>query len=105
MRNIFKIITASAVVLQLVACSSSPLTPDSRAVQSPWALSSTSSANAQAWNHYKLPGKAPSQFEYVVEEGRDAIAAKAQSSASMLRQVMRVEPAALGQIKFSWKLP
>ncbi len=58
-----------------------------------------------AWRHFRLPGKTPSQFEYVVEEGRDAVAAKAQSSASMLRQVMRVEPAALGRIKFSWKLP
>ena len=40
-----------------------------------------------------------------VEEGRVAIAAKAQSSASMLRQVMKVEPEALGRIRFSWKLP
>ena len=79
--------------------------PDSRAVQSPWALLSTSSTNAQAWTHYKLPGKTPSLFDYELEDGRDAIAAKAQSSASMLRQVMRVEPAALGHIKFSWKLP
>jgi len=105
MYSIFKIITTCAIFLQLVACGSAALAPDSRAVQSPWALSSVGSANAQAWSHYKLPGKTPSRFEYVVEEGRDAIAAKAQSSASMLRQVMRVEPAALGRIKFSWKLP
>ena len=52
-----------------------------------------------------MPGKTPSQFDYVLVDGRDAIAAKAQSSASMLRQVMKVEPATLGRIKFSWKLP
>lgn len=105
MQNICKFIIASAAVLQLAACGAVSLSADRRAVQSPWALSSVGSANAQAWSHYKLPGKTPSRFEYVVEEGRDAIAAKAQSSASMLRQVLRVEPAALGRIKFSWKLP
>ena len=105
MHRIFKIITACAAVLQLAGCGSASLAPANRAIQSPWALSSVGSANANAWSHYKLPGKTPSQFDYVVEEGRDAIAAKAQSSASMLRQMMRVEPAALGRIKFSWKLP
>ena len=94
-----------AAVLQLAACGSLPFSPDSRAVQSPWALKSNANAHAQAWSHYKLPGKTPSQFEYVLDEGRDAIVAKAQSSASMLRQVMKVEPAALGRIRFSWKLP
>ena len=105
MCSIFKIVTLCAVVLQLVACGSASLAPDSRAVQSPWALSSIGNANAQAWSHYKLPGKTPSQFQYELVDGRDAISAKAQSSASMLRQIMRVEPAALGRIKFSWKLP
>ena len=105
MYSILKILTASVIALQLAACSSTLLTPDNLTVQSPWALSSIGSANAQAWTHYKLPGKKPNQFEYQLKDGRDAIAAMAQSSASMLRQVMRVEPAALGRIKFSWKLP
>jgi hypothetical protein len=105
MYGIFKIIVMSAMVWQLAACASAPRATDSQAVQSPWALSSIGSANAPAWSHYKLPGKTPSQFEYVREEGRDAIAAKAHSSASMLRQVTHVEPSALGNIKFSWKLP
>lgn len=105
MSRIIRIFAVCAVVLQLGACSSPPLALDSRAVQSPWALASSGSTSAQAWSHYKLPGKTPSQFEYVLENGRDAIAAKAQSSASMLRQVMKVEPASLGRIRFSWKLP
>ena len=105
MRKIYKIITLCAVVLQLVACGSAPLLTDNRAIQNPWALASIASANVQIWTHYKLPGKTPSQFEYEFKDGRDAIAAKAQSSASMLRQVMRVEPEALRRIKFSWKLP
>ena len=105
MSRIIRIFAVCAVAFQLAACSLVPRALESRAVQSPWALSSTRSANAQAWSHYKLPGKTPSQFDYVLVDGRDAIAAKAQSSASMLRQVMKVEPATLGRIKFSWKLP
>ena len=105
MNNFFVIIAVFAVVTQLIACSSTPQASDSRAVQSRWAKPSLGSPDAQAWSHYKLPGKRPSQFDYVVEEGRDAIVAKAQSSASMFRQVIRVEPSALGSIKFSWKLP
>ena len=105
MQSISKIIILCAVVLQLVACGSAPLAPGSDAVQNPWALSSVGSANAQAWTHYKLPGKTPSQFEYELKDGRVAMAVNAQSSASMLRQVVRVEPAAIKLIKFSWKLP
>ncbi len=105
MYRLIKIFAGYLVVLLLAACSSASLAPDTRAIQTSWALASGGNANTQAWGHYKLPGKKPSQFEYVVEEGRDAVAARAQSSASMLRQVLRVEPGALGHIKFSWKLP
>lgn len=62
-------------------------------------------SKSASWEHFKLPGKKPSAFDAVVEEGRVAIAAKAQSSASMLRQVMQVEPDNLGTVRFSWKLP
>ena len=71
----------------------------------PWALAAPISAHPMAWQHFKLPRKHPSQFRYVVKDGRHAIDAYAQSSASMLTQATRVEPAALGRIKFSWKLP
>ncbi|MFC6282651.1 MULTISPECIES: DUF3047 domain-containing protein [Polaromonas] len=57
------------------------------------------------WEHFKLPGKRPSTFDFVLEDRRVAIAAHAQSSASMLWQVTRVEPSDLGTVKFSWKLP
>ena len=71
----------------------------------PWVLASNIHSRPTAWEHFKLPSKKPSQFEFTLEEGRNAIVARAQSSASMLRQVMRVEPADLGRLKFSWKLP
>lgn len=71
----------------------------------PWVLAASNGDKPAQWGHFKLPGKRPSQFDFVFEDGREAIASSAQSSASMLRQVMRVEPSKLGNIKFSWKLP
>jgi hypothetical protein len=71
----------------------------------PWALASAKGSKPVVWEHFKLPGKRPSTFEVVREEKRVAVAAHAQSSASMLRQVVRVEPGDLGHVKFSWKLP
>ena len=98
------------VTLQLAACASRPdpdVEPsDEMAARiAPWALASVNQAKLATWVHFKLPGKKPSQFEYVLLDNRNAIAASAQSSASMLRQVMRVKPDDLGNLKFSWKLP
>ena len=71
----------------------------------PWVQAAGSHSKLAVWDHFKLPGKRPSTFDFVFEEKRVAIAANAQSSASMLRQVMRVEPGDLGMVRFSWKLP
>ena len=97
-------------LLVLSACAShSPKAVEPNALLNqriaPWVAPAPVSNKLAVWEHFKLPGKRPSQFGYVIEEGRAAIAANAQSSASMLRQVMQVEPAALGKIQFSWKLP
>jgi hypothetical protein len=99
-----------SLALQLTACA--PLSVNTAesidnftAQIAPWALSSTNNAKPTLWQHFKLPSKKPSQFDYVLEDGRVAVAAHAQSSASMLRQVVRVEPGDLGHVKFSWKLP
>ena len=72
---------------------------------SPWAVAVGAGSKPAVWEHFKLPGKRPSTFDFVFEEKRIAISANAQSSASMLRQVMRVAPGDLGIVKFSWKLP
>ena len=98
-----------ATVAALVACAAQPPTstePASILANSiaPWAIASSRDGTVAAWSHFKLPGKRSSQFDYVFEHGRDAIVANAQSSASMLRQVVRVEPGDLGTVKFSWKL-
>ncbi len=38
-------------------------------------------------------------------DGRDTVMVQANSSASMLRQSVRVEPAQLSHLRFSWKVP
>lgn len=105
-----KVFSAVIVLLQLAACMS-PLilsgAPPRGAglATTPWALTSGVPSDEPSWQHYQLPGKPPSQFSYVRLDGRDAMAAQAKSSASMVRQVVRIEPGELGNVRFSWKVP
>lgn len=57
------------------------------------------------WQHYPLPGKQATTYRYEWIDGRHAMQATAKMSASMLRQSVRVSPARLGVIRFSWKVP
>lgn len=109
MRTLLKYFSL-CLLLPLAACSS--LAPgsagpagDTGLSPTPWTLPSSGSRSAPAWRHYKLPGKQPSQFSYVRKDGRDAMVASARSSASMMRQVLRIEPAELASVRFSWKVP
>ncbi len=70
----------------------------------PWAQA-PSGGHAPVWRHYKLPGKQPSLFSYMRQDGRNAMAVTSASSASMLRQALRIEPAELTSVRFSWKVP
>ena len=99
------------VLLQLSACTSlvpAPLDVSAETgvvKKTPWTLASTGGDDALAWQHFKLPGKLPTQFKHVREGGREAMEATAHSSVSMLRQVVSIQPADLGNVKFSWKVP
>ena len=106
----FLLLLSLVAAVLLSGCASAPDASadsnDELAVRTtPWALASTTQAGPAPWQHFKLPGKKPSQFDYALVDNRTAIAASAQSSASMLRQAVRVEPGELGSLKFSWKLP
>ena len=93
---------ATAVILLGAGCGSPPAAaPDIGA--SPWA--EQSGARAGAWSHRSFPGKLATDFRYARLEGRDVISVDAQESASMVRQVVRVEPQELGAVRFSWKVP
>ena len=112
------------VLLALTACTSKPIHSDLEArapevMDNAWSrfdvMSQTPQTAAQTpqvaaqdrprWQHYTLPGKKASEYAFARLDGRNAIAAKAVSSASLLRQKIRVEPQDLAQIRFSWKVP
>ncbi|MDO9403963.1 MAG: DUF3047 domain-containing protein [Polaromonas sp.] len=59
---------------------------------------------AVPWEVRNLPGKKPTSYHHVRHSGRDAIQSDASGSASLLRQKVRVEPADLGRLAFSWNI-
>jgi hypothetical protein len=95
----------------LAGCSAVPVAYGPAEIgSSPWAVESARpgdlvSSNATSWRHVLFPGKSPTRFSYMRKDGRDAVAVIAASSASMLRSKVRIEPAELGSVRFSWKVP
>lgn len=100
------------LLLQIAACANPPAAlenegADVNAVDNAWtrAAQTSPAEGAPAWQHYHLPGKQATRYVYARLDGRDVMAAKAVSSASLLRQQLRIAPDELGSIKFSWKVP
>ena len=93
----------------LVGCASAPPQQTLALSDSPWAQASTVAddlGRVQAsWQHLPLPGKAEVRFVPTRLDGRDTLAASADSAASAVRRKVRVEPQALGIARFSWKVP
>ena len=56
------------------------------------------------WESVKIPGKVETRYSMVRLNNRSALMAKAQSSASMLRQDLRIEPELLNALSFSWQI-
>lgn len=88
--------------LLLGGCSTAVL--ESPIAETPWAQQS-GAAKGETWAHKTFPGKSPTRFKYERQEGRDALHVSADGSASMLRQALRIEPAQLASVRFSWKVP
>lgn len=98
-------LAASGGAALLAGCSSLRA-PGPAVDASPWAARSAAGAGpSRPWRHQPFPGKAPTRFEYAHEDGRHAVSVTASSSASMLRRPVRIEPADLGSVVFSWKVP
>jgi Protein of unknown function (DUF3047) len=72
--------------------------PQASSQQLPWTM-------GQSWRNHHLPSKRPTVFSTVRMDGRDAVLAVADSSASLLRQQVHIDPSALHQVRFSWKVP
>lgn len=56
------------------------------------------------WEQVKLPGKRETIYSLASLHGQNRLSANAQSSASMLRKNVRIEPKALNSLHFSWQV-
>jgi hypothetical protein len=61
--------------------------------------------NNSRWQHLTLPSKKQTLYTLGNQQGRDTIQAHATSSASMLRQDLRIAATDLNTVKFSWHVP
>jgi len=57
------------------------------------------------WLHMPLPGKAATDYQLARYGERDVLQVFAESSASLMRRKLLLEPQQLGQIHFSWNVP
>lgn len=103
---------SACLMLQIAACATAPPTlenegVDINAVDNAWTRASQSrlTEGAPIWRHHHLSGKQATKYVYAHVDGRDAMAVTAVSSASLLRQKVRIAPDELGRVKFSWKVP
>jgi len=67
--------------------------------------SSAHGAASPIWRHHALPGKSATLFSFARHDGRDAVAAVADASASLWRRKVRIEPVDLEMLRFSWHVP
>ncbi|MDP3619214.1 MAG: DUF3047 domain-containing protein [Ramlibacter sp.] len=105
-------LSAGIVCCALAGCATVPAETDVRGIDaSPWARASLNSlapaqpVSSAAWQHLTFPGKTASKFGYTRKDGREAVAVTARSSVSMMRKTVRIEPADLGSVRFSWQVP
>lgn len=87
MRASPRLLSAAAVLacLGLASCASHAPAPD-----------------AAGWHAVAIPGKQHTRYGWVQKDGRRAVAAVSERSASMWRQRVERAPAQLGEVRFSW---
>jgi hypothetical protein len=73
----------------LVACASPTAAPESDTLPG-------------GWHAVALPGKLRTQYTRAHKDGREAVAARSERSASMLRKRVQIAPGQLGSVSFSW---
>jgi hypothetical protein len=79
-----------AIVLSLAGCAGlGPVEPPT-------------DADPQPWHEVALPGKAVTRYGWANKDGRRAIAAVSERSASMWRRHVKVAPEQLSRVSFSW---
>ncbi len=56
------------------------------------------------WHEVRLPGKRATEYTWELFDGRRALAARSEDSASMMRRKLQVPPDRLGMLNFSWQV-
>ncbi len=78
--------------------------PDGAALgEAPGRLSDLPMSGAP-WQPVGLPGKRATRYQAGRRDGRSIVHARAEGSASMWRRQARIEAAALGAVRFSWRV-
>lgn len=65
----------------------------------------SATTTASVWQPHTFPSKRPTRYAATTEQGRAVVQADAESSVSLYRRRLRVEPADLGTLSFSWMVP
>ncbi len=109
MKNLFLrcVLTAlpASLATLLVACGTpdQPMATSALSISSASRPASPSASSEAAWHEVKLPGKRSTEYTWEFFDGRRALAARADGSASMMRRKLQLAPAALGTLNFSWQ--
>ena len=92
----------------LAACSGMPPSPQAERASGPAALQQLplhfSAKDTAQWDKVVLPGKLRTAYRLERQPQGYALQAKAESSASMLRQRLRIAPEQLGRLTFDWRV-
>lgn len=93
---------AVAALAVLAGCAAPP---EGRELPSVGLLGTVPQDCVARWHTQRLPGKRETLYDAIAEEGRPVVRARADRSASLVRHRLRIEPAALGRLRFSWRVP
>ena len=86
----------------LVGCASAPPAgPPEVPQQLPLSFNAK---DKMGWEAVVFPGKVRTAFRSQPRDGRDSVQAESKSSASMLRQRLRIAPEQLGRLSFDWQV-
>lgn len=102
--QLIKLLGALTLLSLATACATRRAGPDVASPRSA-AVEAPTAGVPGGWEHRTFPGKTPTRFSATVQEGRQVIEVQADSSASMLRQRVHIEPGNLGLLRFSWRVP
>ncbi len=92
-------------VAMLAGCSAVPPQADPPTTQTTGDVTASSDVQALIetdWQAFVLPGKRATQYRFTTKDGRRAIEAHADSSASMLRRHLNMPADLLSEVSWSW---